>query len=240
MNSDSGSASSPQPDPYPDLAAAGGLAAGLERAAADLGAEIEVVPGDWGPATSAAISAAHAGRKPLSARVASRRRWFAVSGWSEGVQLVSGGTPDLHDVVRAGVAWGAGKSLAELTALLPFLHVDELAAAYERGPAAMVDVQWRRMREQAAAEPEFQEFGLLVEAAHAEPRLRRLSPFSSHWTLGFTAGTGSSCPPVVAISPANGGRPYRVREFPQGDCLAEAATTQEAVALAVARLPADL
>ncbi|MFE5676335.1 DUF6193 family natural product biosynthesis protein [Streptomyces erythrochromogenes] len=230
----------PQPDPYPDLAAAGGLASALEGAAADLGVGIAVVPGDWGPAISAGIAAPHPGRKPLSVRIGSRRRWFAVSGWSEGVELITGGTPDLHDVVRAGVAWGAGKSLAELTALLPFLHFGELAAAHERGPAAVVDVQWRLMREQAAIEAEFPEFGLLVEAAHAEPRLRRLYPFSSHWTLGFAAHTGSPCPPVVAVSPAYGGRPYRVRESPQGDCLAEAATAQEAVALAVARLPPGL
>ncbi|MFJ2060578.1 DUF6193 family natural product biosynthesis protein [Streptomyces sp. NPDC087908] len=51
---------------------------------------------------------------------------------------------------------------------------------------------------------------------------------------------GTPSPPVVAISPAHGDRPYRVREYPQGDCLVEAATAQEAVALAVARLPAGL
>ncbi|MFE6715127.1 DUF6193 family natural product biosynthesis protein [Streptomyces sp. NPDC057695] len=236
MHSDSGR----QPDPYPDLAAMGGLLSALELAAADLGVEIAVVPGDWGPAMSAGIVASHAGRKPLSVRVRASRRWFDIAGWSDGVELVTGVTPDLHDVVRAGVAWGAGQPLAELTAQLPFLRFGELAAAHERGPAAVVDVQWRLMREQAATATEFREFGLLVEAAHAETRLRQLYPFSSHWTLGFAAHTGTPGPPVVAISPAYGDRPYRVREYPQGDCLAEAATAQEAVALAVARLPAGL
>ncbi|MEV7170438.1 DUF6193 family natural product biosynthesis protein [Streptomyces sp. NPDC093224] len=236
MHSDSG----PQPDPYPDLDALGGLLSALELTAADLGVEIAVVPGDWGPAMSAGIVAAHPGRKPLSVKVRPTRRWFDVAGWSEGVELVTGVTPDLHAVVRAGVAWGAGKRLAELTALFPFLQFGELAAAHERGPAAVVDVQWRLMREQAANATEFREFGLLVEAAHAEPRLRQLYPFSSHWTLGFAAHTGTPCPLVVAISPAYDDRPYRVREYPQGDCLAEAATAPEAVALAVARLPAGL
>ncbi|MBZ9593907.1 hypothetical protein K7B06_02185 [Streptomyces erythrochromogenes] len=210
MNSRSGS----YPVLYPDLVAAGGLASALERLASELGAEITVVPGDWGPLTSAGIAAPHPGRRPLSVRAGADRRRFAVAGWSAGVELVTGETPDLRDVVRAGVAWGAGKGLAELTALLPFLHVGELAEAHERGPAAVVDVQWRRIREQAAAEPQFPEFGLLVEAAYAEPRLRQLYPFSSHWTLGFNAHTGSPCPPVIAVAPAHDGHPYRVRDSP--------------------------
>ncbi|MFD5621312.1 DUF6193 family natural product biosynthesis protein [Streptomyces yangpuensis] len=233
MNSYSGS----YPVLYPDLVAAGGLASALEDAAAELGAEIAVLPGDWGPLISAGIAAPHPGRKPLSVRAGADRRRFAVAGWSAGVELVAGETPDLRDVVRAGVAWGAGKGLAELTTLSPFLHFGELAEAHERGPAAVVDVQWLRIREQAAAEPQFPEFGLLVEAAHAEPRLRQLYPFSSHWTLGFNAHTGSPCPPVIAVAPAYDGLPYRVRDSPHGDCLAEAATAQEAVALAVAHLP---
>ncbi|MFJ1566064.1 hypothetical protein ACIOG8_17865 [Streptomyces erythrochromogenes] len=35
-------------DLYPEPAAAGSLAAALERLAADLGVDLEVVPGDWG------------------------------------------------------------------------------------------------------------------------------------------------------------------------------------------------
>ncbi|MET7289570.1 DUF6193 family natural product biosynthesis protein [Streptomyces sp. NPDC005573] len=125
-------------------------------------------------------------------------------------------------------------------AQLPFLHFSELAEAHERGPAAAVDVSWRRLREQAADAPDFPEFGLLVEAAQAEPRLRQLSPMSSHWTLGFSAYTGHTSPVVVAIVPSNAGRPYRVQRFLHEGFLREAATADEAVAMAVAHLPSGL
>ncbi|MFE6844642.1 DUF6193 family natural product biosynthesis protein [Streptomyces sp. NPDC057686] len=227
-------------DLYPELAAAGSLAAALERLAADLGVDLAVVPGDSGALVSAGIAASVPERKPLSVHIGAESRWFAVSGWSQGVELVSGSTSDLGDVVRAGVAWGRGGSLRELRAELPFLQSSERAEAHDRGPAAVVALQWRLMREQAAEAPDFPEFGALVEAAHAEPRLRQLYVFSSHWTLGFSSCTGFPFRNEVAIAPSHGGSPYRVLKHPHADVIGEAATAQEAVALAVTRLPAGL
>ena len=227
-------------DLYPDLAAAGSLAAALDQVAADLAVDLVTVPGDWGPVVSAGIAALVPERRPLSVHIGAESRWFGVSGWSQGIELITGATPDLADVVRAGVAWGEGKSLRELHAQLPFLHFSELAEAHERGPAAAVDVSWRLLREQAADAPHFPEFGLLVEAAQTEPRLRQLSPMSSHWTLGFSAYTGHRSPVVVAIVPSHAGRPYRVQRFLHEGVLGEAATADEAVALAVAHLSPSL
>ncbi|MFJ9100649.1 DUF6193 family natural product biosynthesis protein [Streptomyces sp. NPDC102405] len=228
-------------DLYPDLAAAGSLAAALDQVAAELGVDLVTLPGDWGPVVSASIAALVPERLPLSVHIGAERRWFGVSGWSQGVELITGATPDLADVVRAGVAWGGeGKSLRELHAQLPFLHFSELAEAHERGPAAAVDVSWRLLREQAADAPDFPEFGLLVEAAQTEPRLRQLSPISSHWTLGFRTYTGRRSPVVVAIVPSHAGRPYRVQRFLHEGVLGEAATAEEAAALAVAHLPPGL
>ncbi|MFG2123765.1 DUF6193 family natural product biosynthesis protein [Streptomyces sp. NPDC048710] len=85
--------------------------------------------------------------------------------------------------------------------------------AHEIGPVAVVDLQWRPLREQAAGEPGFPQFGLLMEAAHAEPRLWQLSAFSSHWTLGFSASTSHSSRVEVAVTPAYNGRPCQVRKF---------------------------
>ncbi|WP_313896956.1 DUF6193 family natural product biosynthesis protein [Streptomyces sp. GC420] len=225
---------------YPDLAAAGSLAAALEQAAAGLGVDLVTVPGDWGVPVSARIAASVPDREPLSVHIGAESRWFGVSGRSRGVELITGGTPDLDDVVRAGVAWGEGRTLRELQELQPFLQFSELAEAHERGPAAAVETQWCLMRRQAADAPDFPQFGLLVEAAHAEPRLRQLYPFSSHWTLGFNTHTGIPCLPEVAIVPSYEDRPYRVQKFPHGGVIAEAATAEEAAALAVAHLPAGL
>ncbi|WP_327273236.1 DUF6193 family natural product biosynthesis protein [Streptomyces sp. NBC_01224] len=225
---------------YPDLAAVGSLASALERAAAGLGVDLVTVPGGWGSAVSAGIAASVPEREPLSVHIGAEYRWFGFSGWSRGVELITGATSALEDVVRAGVAWGEGRSLRALQELLPFVHFSELTEAHERGPAAAVEVRWRLIREEAAEAPDFPEFGLLVEAAHAEPRLRQLYPFSSHWTLGFNARTGIPCPPEVAIAPSYEGLPYRVQKFPHGGVIAEAVTVEEAIALAVAHLPAGL
>ncbi|MDX3455692.1 DUF6193 family natural product biosynthesis protein [Streptomyces sp. ME02-8801-2C] len=228
------------PDLYPDLAAAGSLAAALEQLVSDLGVDLTVVSHAGGSPVSAEIASSVPGREPLAVSVGAEARRFVVSGWSQGVQLITGATPDLENVVRAGLAWGESGSLRELRAGLPFLHSSERAEAHERGPVAVVEYQWRAMREQAAEAPTFHEFAALVEAAHAELRLRQLYVFSSHWTLGFSSCTRHPFRVEVAIAPSRNGSSYRVMKHPHAETFTETATAEEAVALAVARLPADL
>ncbi|WP_405889634.1 DUF6193 family natural product biosynthesis protein [Streptomyces sp. NBC_00133] len=227
-------------DLYPDLATAGSLTAALEQLASNLGVELTVVPGDWSSSVSAGIASSVPERKPLSVHIGAESRWFGVSGWSRGVELITGSTPDPANVVRAGAAWGQGRSLRELRAELPFLHSSERAEAHEHGPPAVVELQWRVMREQAAEAPDFHGFGELVEAAHAERQLQQLYVFSSHWTLGFSSCTGFPFKNEVAIAPSYDGSPYRVLKHPHADVIGEVATAEEAVALAVAHLPAGL
>lgn len=227
------------PDLYPDLAAAGGLSAALEQRAAELGADLVLVPLEGGSPVTAGIASSVPGRKPMSVYIGATDRWFSVSGWGQGVELVSGATPDLADVVRAGVAWGQDLNLRELRDAAPFLHSSDRAEAHERGPAAVVELQWRKMREQAAEAPDFPEFGALVEAAHAEPRLRQLYVYSSHWTLGFSSCTGFPFRNEVAVVPAHDDRPYRVMKHPYTETIGETGTAEDAVALAVSHLSAD-
>ncbi|WP_461035502.1 DUF6193 family natural product biosynthesis protein [Streptomyces mayteni] len=227
-------------DLYPDLAAAGSLSALLERVAADLGVALVVVPGTWGSLTSAGIASSVSERRPLSVHIGSESRWFGVSGWSQGIELITGVTSDLAAVVQAGVAWGEGRSLRDLRGELPFLRSSARAEAHERGPAAVVELQWQAMREQAAGAPDFHAFAELVEAAHAEPRLRQLYVFSSHWTLGFSSCTGYPFRIEVAICPSYDGSPYRVQEHLHSGVIGEAATAGEAIAMAVAQLPTGL
>lgn len=119
---------------------------------------------------------------------------------------------------------------------LPFLQFDPIAEAHERGPAAAVSAQWDRLKGKAAGAPSFPEFGLVVEAAHAEPRLRQLFPFASHWTLAFSSCTGRPYHDEVAIAPYRGGQ-YLVLRHPNTGVLGEVPTAAEAVALALAHLP---
>ncbi|MET7571760.1 DUF6193 family natural product biosynthesis protein [Streptomyces sp. NPDC005492] len=227
-------------DLYPDLAAAGSLVAAMEQMAAGLDVHLTVVLPRGGSLLAAGIASSVPQRDPLWVNLGAESRFFSVSGWSQGVELVTGATPDLADVVKAGALWGEGRGLRELRAELPFLHSSDRAEAHERGPAAVVELQWRKMREQAAGAPEFPQFGELVEAAHTEARLRQLYVFSSHWTLGFSSCTGYPFRDEVAIAPAHSGSPYRVMKRPHDTLVGEAATAEEAVGVAISHLPNSL
>ncbi|MCF3135060.1 hypothetical protein IPZ69_33020 [Streptomyces olivochromogenes] len=80
----------------------------------------------------------------------------------------------------------------------------------------------------------------LIVAAGAAPRLRRLYPFTSHFTLCFSSGTsypwavqGGS----IEALPTGGFKVYRHHPFAMVD---EACTAEEAVALAVGLLPSGV
>ncbi|MGW3415006.1 DUF6193 family natural product biosynthesis protein [Streptomyces sp. NPDC000888] len=222
---------------YPDLVEAGGLAAALERSAADLRIPLVFVPGRKGIPDSVGIAATAPGRLPLLVFPRADARGFRLIGRAGEVDIVTGEAPELRDVVEAAAAWGAGTTVPRMRETLPFLLFDPIAEAHEHGPAAAVAAQWDRLKELAADTPNFPEFGLLVEAAHAEPRLRRLFPFTSHWTVAFSSCTGRPYRDEVAISPQYGGGRYIVLRHPNTGMLGEAPTVEEAVALALAHLP---
>ncbi|MFB7397760.1 DUF6193 family natural product biosynthesis protein [Streptomyces sp. NPDC056191] len=81
---------------------------------------------------------------------------------------------------------------------------------------------------------------LVVEAAHAQPRLRGFYPWPSHGTLKFLRsappwhGDHDDLPFIVC-----GGPPYKVYTSGYTSLLGEAATPEGAAAVVVAHLPAD-
>ncbi|MFE9769850.1 DUF6193 family natural product biosynthesis protein [Streptomyces sp. NPDC005808] len=221
---------------YPDLVEAGGLAAALERSAADLGVPLVLVPGRNEIPDAVGIATTAPGRLPLLVFPRADARGFHVIGRAREVDIVTGGVPELRDVVEAGALWAAGTPVPQMRQALPSLLYDPIADAHERGPAAAVTAQWERLKELAADTPTFPEFGLVVEAAHAEPRLRQLFPFTSHWTVAFSSCTGRRYRTEVAIAPYHGGQ-YFVLRHPNTGMLGEVSTAAEAVALALANLP---
>ncbi|MBY8877992.1 DUF6193 family natural product biosynthesis protein [Actinacidiphila acidipaludis] len=231
------------PDPvlYPDLVAAGGIDAALRRIASDLGLDLGEVPGGAGYAGGGpARSGPDAYRQPLTVHLASEERAFIVSGWSRGVELVRGRTPDLHQVARAAAVWRSGASLHELRALCPFVTFGELAEAHERGPADAVAVKWRQLRESLHGGVPSPTVRSLVEAAFAEPKLRQLYPFTSQRSLHFTTCTGYPFTWVVPfVDPLQDGR-FRVCGPSRRAVIGETDTAEEAVALVVRNLPADI
>jgi hypothetical protein len=231
------------PDPaelYPDVAAIGSLAAALQVVAAERGLELgQVVAGEKRPITSALIMSAAPGREALAVNAGADERCWVISGWGQGISLVSGTTQDLAEVARAACLWRAGSALREIERCVPFVQLTRLALAAEEGPEHVVSTQWQSLLDQArtADSPEHLQ---LVEAAYAEPKLRQLYPYTSHRTLRFSTTTGYPFSPDLVSLQARNGKPYLVRKTWMGDALGETATAQEAVALAARFLPGDL
>ena len=232
------------PDPaelYPDVAAAGSLAAALQLIAAERGLDLgQVAAGEQQPLNHASISCRVAGRKALRVNSGAVERVWMISGWSQGISLVSGSTHELAEVARAAALWRSGVPLGELAAAVPFVELGYLALASEQGPEQVVTAQWGWMFEETRAYG-WPEYEALLEAACAEPQFRQLYPYSSHWTLRFSTTTGYPFSPDYVALDAWPGKPFVVKaHWWDGPVLGETATAEEAIALAVTRLPADV
>ncbi|MEW1866358.1 DUF6193 family natural product biosynthesis protein [Streptomyces sp. NPDC088194] len=123
----------------------------------------------------------------------------------------------------------------------------DMAAARSRGPADTVDARWQSLRlawqgryaAHQVRSPGRPYPGIvpLLDAAAAQPRLRRLFPFTSHFTLLFSSST--SYPWSVqagSIEPRHNGR-FTVRRRDPFAVIGEVDTAEEAVALVLELLP---
>jgi hypothetical protein len=232
----------PSPDPaelYPDVAAQASLAAALQAVAAEHGLSLgDVIVNERQPLSSATISSATALRDPLGIIAGADERIWMINGWGQGIWLVGGKTRDLVEVARAGQSWRDGVPLREIRRRVPFVELTSLAEAAEQGPGHVVAAEWRQLR-QDAAEVDLPGYRALIEAAHAEPRLRQLYPYTSHGMLRFSTTTGYPFSPDLVCLQASRDR-FIVRESWMGQALGETATAEEAVLLAVGHLPAQL
>ena len=122
-----------------------------------------------------------------------------------------------------------------------------MAAARSRGPADAVETHWQslqlrwewmRARQQIRSPGRpFPPIVELLETAAAEPRLRRLYPFTSHFALLFSSSI--SYPWIVqagSIEPLHSGR-FTVRRHNPSAVVGEVDTAEEAVALVLELLP---
>ncbi|MEU8844162.1 DUF6193 family natural product biosynthesis protein [Streptomyces roseus] len=108
---------------------------------------------------------------------------------------------------------------------------DCVEARWQRLPTT-----WRLMHERGGSPVLSRGVLALIEAASAEPSLRRLYPFTTRFTLWFSARTSHPFEVVApAVEPLPGGR-FQVLSPTQKRVIGEADTAQAAVALVVAGL----
>ncbi|MEV6021128.1 DUF6193 family natural product biosynthesis protein [Streptomyces sp. NPDC051997] len=125
--------------------------------------------------------------------------------------------------------------------------VPDMHAARAHGPAGVVEAHWQSLRLAWQWKQEvhrirrpgrpYPAIVALLDAAAAQPRLRRLYPFNSHFALCFSSSTGY--PWTIqggSIEPLDNGR-FTVRRRRPVAVIGEVETAEEAVALLVELLP---
>ncbi|WP_404867425.1 DUF6193 family natural product biosynthesis protein [Kitasatospora griseola] len=112
----------------------------------------------------------------------------------------------------------------------------------ELSAAQLAEHAWQRLRAEAAALelPWAAAYRQLIEAAHAEPALHALYPFTSHWALRFSTTTGPAMSVVGPVLSVDGDGVFEVGTGIVVPNLGRFASARAAVACAVRELPPDL
>jgi hypothetical protein len=227
---------------YPDVVAAGSLAVALQAAAAESGSLFPVTVSERNPLGRATVPSTVPHRNALAINGYTWKRHWYIRGEeaSQDLELIGGDTDDLAEIAKAARAWHAGATLIEIRAAAPFVHLSGRFEVVDDDPEQLTASEWRHMRTEAS-EADWPEYQALIEAAYAEPTLRALYPFTSHWTLRFSTSTR----PSLTTLPACLAAPWRDGQFTVsaqfgGAVIAETATADEAVATALRHMPSGL
>lgn len=166
------------------------------------------------------------------------RPTFQAAFHDNGTRLACGWTADLAEVVGATVAWTGGAGLEETRARAPFVRFRPWALVHEREPFGVVELTWRVKLDRIHMPPydRHPRPHAMLEAAYAQPVLRRLMPVNSHFNLWFSTSVEECWKTRVGyvICPYDEGL-YGVRN--KGELVAATETPEEAVAVVVAALP---
>lgn len=225
---------SPVPDPVPHLRPEtdDSLAETLCRTAGRLGLTLPAPEETW----ERRVEFGNDGRRVVVLALRDERGYW-VRCRQQGAWLAGGASAEPAAVVRAAAAWTGGANLEQTRAAAPFIRFDTWALTHEREPLDPVELAWCHKLDSLRLSPwdRSPRSLALLEAAHTQPELRRLTPVTSHSTLWFSTRTGSPSTRVgYSITPHPDGR-YVVRD--NGDVIAHTTTPEEAVALVVAALP---
>ncbi|MGC4950733.1 DUF6193 family natural product biosynthesis protein [Streptomyces sp. DT224] len=234
----------PRPDPaalYPEAAAHGSLAAALRAVAAGGLDEVPLTSPDAEPLLQAGAATTPAHRAPLRiSAYAYERRWRIRGEDSfQSLAVLEGETDDLAQVARAVRGWHDGESPEDIHRAAPFARPTGRFEVPDLEPGRLTESEWQgKLQEAAGLEyPWASAYRSLIEAAAAEPALRALYPFTSHWALRFSTTTR---PHLIVVGPclvATGKGAFGVGRGIVTMDLGEFTTAGEAVAAAVTHIP---
>jgi hypothetical protein len=219
---------------YPEVGQAGSLQASLQTAVYLAGYPLAVLP-ERPPGWRLTGALVEDSSRATHTLLGIKERCFLMAFWERGVNMANGTTTDLDAVATAAGLWQPGATLRELQSASPFVRYGALAQAYESGDP--VEAKWKSYRETSARHIDHE----LIEAAYAQPRLRALFPFTSHYTLCLSQCTRFPFThDLPVIDPIGNGR-YRVSwptRSPTGPAaIGETDNPDDGAALLVDHLP---
>ncbi|QYC41859.1 hypothetical protein Nocox_21265 [Nonomuraea coxensis DSM 45129] len=233
-----------EPDPailYPDVAAHGSLAAALQAVASDQGLVLPALaatPSD--PLRHATFASVTPHRHGSYVTAWHLERSWTIWGSSHNRLMICGATKDLRELPPVIRGWAEGAGLDEIGQAAPF---DVLTGRFEvpdNNPADIIASEWQWMLKDAR-DADWPEYQALIDAAYAEPTLRRLYPFTSHWALSFSSTPDYPfSPPFVWIESPRGAGGYIIREGRDDPAPVQVSTPAEAISIAADRIPAAL
>ncbi|GHI01737.1 hypothetical protein AQI88_38535 [Streptomyces cellostaticus] len=235
------------PDPavlYPHVAACGSLAEALQAEAEGSLDAVLVTSPSSAPLLHATVASLLPHRAPLQISAWMHERRWSIRGEEpfQNMPLIDGETNDLAEVAKAVRMWHDGAALNDIRRAAPFVHLTGRFEVPDHDPACLTESEWQSMRQEAdeLAYAWQEAYQALIEAAHAQPTLRSLYPFTSHWALRFSTTTRPRLTVVGPCLMANSDGTYGVGKGFISQDLGQFATAHEAVALAVRHLPSGL
>ncbi|WP_051804359.1 DUF6193 family natural product biosynthesis protein [Streptomyces griseus] len=228
---------------YPEVVAAGSLAAALRSAAGGALDGVPLTSPTGGPFHAASVGSVLPHREPLRISAWKYERKWSVSADERLTELpvLHGETDDLAEVARVVRAWHDGEPPEGVRAAAPFARPTGRLELDRPDPARIVAYEWRALRTQAAelATPWASEHRELVEAAWAVTEFRELYPFTSHWALRFSSATRPHLDVVGPVLWCTGDGGFRAAEL-MSERGAAFGTAREAVEEALRLLPDGL
>jgi hypothetical protein len=210
-------------DHYPDVVAAGSLAAALDSALRVQGSSLVADRGFYG-AESASFASVSRGNRHAQINIAARERLFLFDLWAKEIQLAKGQTSDLAGVASTIRRWlEDGRSASDVALEFRFVWMTESGASYERG--TYVEDTWQRFLERGLGRRNndtfhWDELERFIRLASERTELRRLLPYTSLFRFSVTPRSRPPDNVVPVVWPLGNGR-FMLTPYWGGELLAE-------------------
>jgi hypothetical protein len=194
---------------YPDILAAGSLAAVFSDVLVRQGSRLSIGREFFGVESASFASCWH-GDRGVQMYMALNERLFTMGLWEKDIEVADAETPDVDEAAHTIRRWLEDRvPLSAVAAELPHGRLSEAGMSYSRG--TYLEDEWRGLIERTATKPHpelfhWDDLASLIRVASQHPEVRRFHPFTSVWRFSVSAKAGIPAPKIPLIWPLGDGR----------------------------------